>query len=134
MKTGRIVRVATNPKHGTFGTLVLEGQPLCNTLEPYSRDNAVGLSCIPAGQYIMEPQHSSTFGPGTYTVTEVQGRSYIRVHKGTYDSHTKGCIILGEKLGEINGEWALLSSGEALKEFKEKAAGEKILLTITEAY
>lgn len=133
MKTARIVRTATHPKYGTFGMFLLDGQPICNTLEPYKRDNAKSVSCIPTGQYIMELQKSPKYGQ-VYTITNVQDRSYIRVHSGNLSEHTQGCLILGEQLGEIKEKWALLSSGEAIKEFNAKAKGDKIILTIVESF
>ena len=133
MKTARVIRVATHPKYGTFGIFILDGQPICNTLEPYKRENAKSVSCIPTGQYIMEVQQSPKYG-AVYTITNVQDRSYIRVHKGNLSGHTQGCLILGEQLGELNNKWAVTSSGQAVKEFEDKANGEDIILTIVESF
>ena len=133
MLNARITRISTHPKYGTFGVFVLDGQPICTTLEPYKRDNASSVSCIPTGQYIMEVQNSPKFG-NVYTITNVQGRSYIRVHHGNLDEHTEGCLLLGESFGEIGDDWAILSSGQAISELMEKSKGADIHLTIVESF
>lgn len=114
-----ITRIAGNPNEGTFGSLVLDGQPICNTLEPYSRDNKRRVSCINAGPYVVKKHKSPKYG-STYMITDIQGRDLVLFHWGNRDKNSEGCILLGEQFGELYGDWALLSSRKAFKEFMEK--------------
>ncbi len=135
MKNLRLTRIAANPNEGTFGSLVLDGQPICNSLEPYHRDNEGSISCIPAGQYICTRHNSPKYGSGVWKVSNVEGRSFILIHWGNVDDHTEGCIITGEKFGELGGKWAVLESKNAFNELMTRTKNEtEMLLTITEAF
>ena len=130
----RIVRIASNYRHGTFGSLVFDGQPICNTLEPYQRDNEVSISNIPCGQYICKRVQSPTYG-NTFEVTNIQGRSSVLFHWGNIDDNTRGCILLGEQFGLLNNNWAVLSSKVAFNEFINRLEGyDEFTLTIVESY
>jgi len=135
MKNIRLTRVAANPEHGVFGTWVLDGQPISLSLEPYHRDNAGNISCIPAGQYLMKRHNSPKYGSGMWMVQDTQGRDYILVHWGNRDEDTAGCIILGEKFGVLGDDWAVLESRPAFNEFMNLTRGEmKLRLTIVDCY
>lgn len=135
MKNVRLTRIAANPNHGVFGTWVLDGQPICVCLEPYHRDNAKGLSCIPAGQYIMERFDSPKYGDNIWLITNIQGRSFVLVHWGNRDKDSQGCVILGEEFGTLYDDWAVLSSKKAFNEFMDLTKDEtELLLTVVEAY
>lgn len=134
MLTARLKRVSTHPIQGTFGVLVVGAQPICATLEPYKRDNAKSLSCIPTGQYICHRVISPKFGD-TFEVTDVQGRSHILFHKGNRDHDSSGCILVGEEFGFLGNDWAVLSSGRAFDEFMSIFKNEDAFhLTIEEVY
>jgi len=135
MKNVRMTRVAANPNHGCFSTWVLDGQPICVALEPYHRDNEVGISCIPTGQYLMRRFDSSRYGDNLWEVTDIQSRSYILVHWGNRDTNTEGCILLGEEFGTLQDDWAVLSSKRAYNEFMNLTENEtEMVLTVVEAY
>jgi len=135
MKQVRLTRVAASPDEGTFGTWVLDGKPICLTLEPYHRSNATSISCIPTGQYVMKRYDSPKYGDRTWMVTSVEGRSYILVHGGNVDDNTKGCIVLGENYGSLGYKWAVLNSAQAMREFMyETRDEEELLLTIVECF
>lgn len=130
----RLTRIASNPEFGTFGTLVVDGKPICLTLEPYSRDNETNISSIPNGQYICKKIVSPSYGE-TFEVTNIQGRSSILFHWGNLDTNTEGCILLGEEYGELSGQWAVLSSKKAFVEFMGYMQDiDAFTLTIIEAY
>ena len=136
MKQGqlRIIRVASNPKEGTFGAFLVDGKPICNSLEPYSRDNARSVSCIPTGQYICERVNSPKYG-NVWTITNIQGRSHVLIHWGNIDDNTEGCVITGEKFGMLGNKWAVLESKNAFKEFmRETEVYDTLLLTVVESY
>ena len=134
MNQARITRIASNPSEGTFGSVVMNGQPICVSLEPYSRDNASRVSCIPAGQYIVKKHKSPKYG-WTYMITDIQGRDLVLFHWGNRDKNSEGCILLGEQFGELDGDWAILSSRKAFAEFLEKLNDcKEFMLTIVDAY
>lgn len=134
MKQVRIVRVETNPFHGTFSTIVIDGRAFCVALEPYSRDNAQSVSCVPTGQYICKRVNSPKYGD-TFEITNVEGRSHVLFHAGNTDSHTKGCVLLGQYYGKLTGDRAVKNSGNTFKAFlKELSSVNEFKLTIIEAF
>ena len=67
---------------GVIGVLLSGVYPVCLTLEEEWKDNARGLSCIPAGSYkcnrVVTPKHGETF-----EVSGVPGgRTAILFHSG----------------------------------------------------
>lgn len=126
-----IIRVSSTGE-GTFGALKVDGMPLCVTLERPWQDNQRNVSCIPAGGYLCRQRHSSRFGE-TLEVVDVPGRSDILFHTGNVIGDSRGCIILGEKFGAINGQPAVLSSKAAMDRFREVIQTEgDILLLVQE--
>lgn len=134
MKQGKIVRLETNPEQGTFGTMLISGDVFCVTLEPYSRDNARNVSCIPTGQYLCKRIDSPTYGI-TFEVTNIQDRNYVLFHPGNIAGNTEGCILLGQYYGKLGKDRAVLNSGATFIKFLRIMAGVDIFkLTITEAF
>lgn len=80
----------------TFGVLLFDGLPQLVTLEDAWRDNERNISCIPEGKYKIKRINSPKFGM-TFTVENVEGRSYIRFHWGVTHLDTEGCILVGLK-------------------------------------
>jgi len=133
MKTVELLRVETGSS-GTFGALKVDKQVTCWTLEPPFAGNAPNISCIPTGQYWCRYTKSPRFGL-VFEVSNVPGRSNILFHTGNTTHDTSGCILPGERLGDLNGERAVLGSRTAYGKFL--AALEKVNgfhLTIKEAY
>lgn len=97
----------------------------CFSLELPWKDNQVGASCIPAGEYECERYFSSTFRQHLYRVCVVPGRSGIAIHSGNvagdkshgYKTHSLGCILAGRRRGELWGQTAVLASRLAIGEF-----------------
>ena len=97
----------------------------CFSLELPWKDNQVGVSCIPAGEYTCERYFSRTFRQHLYRVCEVPGRSGIALHSGNvagdksqgYKTHSLGCILLGRRRGELWDQEAVLASRLAIGEF-----------------
>lgn len=75
----------------------------CKTLELAWIGNKPNVSCIPEGVYICKKINSQSLGE-CIDVTDVTGRSYIRIHKGNYTSQIQGCILVGESHADINGD------------------------------
>lgn len=107
-----------------FGALYVGGKRICYTLEKGWRDNQRSISCIPAGAYRIAPRQSPTFG-ATYEVLDVPDRSHILFHFGNTNDDTRGCILPGLRIGELNGKPAVLLSRAAFQHVMGafKAAG-----------
>ena len=115
----KLIRVSYTQR-GTFGVLLDEDNfPFCLTLERPWKDNKRNVSCIPTGKYICKKIYSPTFGV-TFEITNVKERSHILFHKGNIMDDSHGCPILGEEFGFLDGEIAVLSSGRAFSEFKQR--------------
>jgi hypothetical protein len=109
----RIVRFAYTPFE-TFGRLYMPTFS-CVTVEPPWRGNQPFVSCIPPApmqdwrEYPLKP----TRFRNKYATLEVCGvpkRSEIKVHVANTASQLQGCIALGNRLGTVGGEWAVLNS------------------------
>lgn len=129
-----IVRDPSTPL-GTFGKLTA-GVFYCYTLELADHGNKPGESCIPAGVYRCVMRDSPKFGK-CYEVKDVPGRTDILLHRGNFaadegfgKSDIDGCILLGNAIGEIGGQRALLSSKDAMARFQNEMDGEPFELTI----
>ena len=75
----------------------------CKTLELAWRNNEKSKSCIPVGTYNIEKRYSNKFG-NHYIVNNVENRSYILIHRGNYNTDTKGCILVGNNFKYINND------------------------------
>jgi hypothetical protein len=107
VKTLELIRIGES-KDSTFGVLMDE-KIICLTLEDKWHNNEQNVSCIPNGEYDCVKWHSPKFGD-TFMVTHVPDRSYILFHWGNTDEDTYGCILVGEKIGEVNGELGIVNS------------------------
>ena len=125
---------------GTRGILFLEDFS-CQTLELPWRENQRSISCIPAGEYKVKIRLSPRYGQ-IYWITKVSGRSFILIHSGNwagdtkkgYKTHVNGCILLGQKRGLLQGQWAVLNSRITVKRFMLKLVHEPFTLKIHEAF
>lgn len=124
MKKFTLTRLVGKGETCTLGELT-DGTFKCYTLEDLWLDNAVGKSCIPAGQYKVGLVKSPKFGR-VYGVAEVPGRTHILIHAGNNHNDTLGCILLGLDLyGDAIGR-----SRAALDKFQKYLNGESFELTI----
>ena len=83
----------------TIGTLYINGEKFCDTLELPYIDNQKSISCIPIGQYKVRlrlPRESATRDYIHLLVQEVKDRSYILFHRGNTAKDTRGCILVGQ--------------------------------------
>jgi hypothetical protein len=92
----------------TLGTLVLnddEGNKLftCKTLELPWNDNKKNQSCIPLGEYKVAPRQSAKYNKH-FHIQDVTGRTFVLIHVGNYYTQTKGCILVGRGIADINGD------------------------------
>ena len=92
--------------HATFGTLFVDDELECLTLEdeirerpgvPVERWKVAGQTAIPAGRYPVSLTMSRRFGCVLPLLHNVPGFSGIRIHTGNVIDDTDGCILVGRK-------------------------------------
>lgn len=87
----------------TLGRLVC-GEEVFWTVEKPWKDNKPFISCIPAGKYKIEKGDSPRFGPDTWQVMDVPGRTHILFHVGNTSADVVGCIAVGTNVfGMLEG-------------------------------
>ncbi len=119
-------------KEGTNGTLFSSETFLCHTIELPWKNNKRNVSCIPEGQYEVEPRFSKRF-KYHLILKAVKGRSYILFHPANDAlKELQGCIApvtylsgIGKGIYSKNAMQKLLSLVYQAKDRKET-----ILLTI----
>lgn len=126
---------------GTFGTL----EVLCQGFAEYFytgelpwRENKPNISCIPTGTYTGQLSYSPRFKRQMYSIDGVKDRAGIRVHSANYmgddakgfKRQLNGCIALGEKLGVMENQKALLLSSPAVRRFESFLCGAAFELEI----
>ncbi len=87
-----------------------------DTLELSWKNNERQVSCIPVGSYVVREKFSFSFGY-CFELLSVPGRSAILIHSGNFNSHTKGCILIGNGFRDINNDFQVdvLNSRNAMK-------------------
>lgn len=132
--TLELIRLEENEIFGTFGVLKIQGEVFCVTLEPPDKNNAQGVSSIPAQEYLIERYSSKRFGE-TFQVMNVPGRDAVLFHAGNVVADTHGCILLAQYFGKLKENRAVLNSGATFKAFMDLMAGyASANLTIKEAF
>lgn len=122
---------------GTFGKIFYDRFSRF-TGELPDRDNQSNISCIPAGKYTVKWTRSTRMKKYTYEVLGVKGRGGIRIHSSNlmgdkslgYKAQLLGCISLGEKLGFIQNQKALLVSRPAVSHFEQIMGHNPFILEI----
>jgi len=134
MTVVRLIRLEEDYEYGTFGVLTIDAAVFCVTLEPPDMENEQDISSIPAQQYICERVNSPRYGE-TFEIKNVPGRSHVLFHPGNVVEHTRGCILVAEHFGKLQGDRAVLNSGRTFRLFMEELKYEdQFHLTIKEAY
>ncbi len=100
-------------EQGTFGVLIDGQTPLCVTLEDPWKDNQKSISCIPEGIYEVSPHNGRKY-KNVWILNDVEDRSAILIHAGNTTDDTRGCILVGQRYGELDGKTAILGSRMAL--------------------
>lgn len=125
---------------GTFGRFVAKNLALYSGELPW-RDNASSISCIPPGTYTAQVTWSPRFGRGLYLLGDTRPRVGIRIHPANLMGDTSkgfkcqlnGCIALGERLGWIDGQQAVLLSAPAVRRVEQCFGGNTFTLEIRES-
>lgn len=72
-------------------------------LELPDRCNEIKTSRIYEGEYECVKRYSKKYG-NHFHVLDVCGRTYILIHHGNYYTDTKGCLLPGDSLSDINDD------------------------------
>lgn len=123
---------------GSFGRLSVLG---LFTGELPWHDNQSSVSCIPIGIYRVVWAWSPRFQRFTYRLLNVPSRAGVLKHSANFmgdaalgfKSQLNGCIALGERLGWMDGQKALLLSMPAVRRFCEFMQYKPFDLEIREA-
>jgi hypothetical protein len=103
---GVLIRLQENEKQ-TLGQLYIwDGLKLVfqgKTLELPWRDNERNVSRIPEGEYRVVRRTSKRFGQH-FHIKDVPGRDLILIHVGNYYRQTEGCILIGQKFVDLDGD------------------------------
>lgn len=88
-----------------------------HTLELAWNNNEKEKSCIPAGTYKVYRRFTAKYG-FHFILQGVKDRSFILIHSGNRYTHTLGCILVGQKLADIDkdGYTDVIQSKEAMDE------------------
>ena len=140
MKTATLTRLDTSDQ-GTFGR-IQAGDLILFTGELPWRDNQANISCIPEGSYICRYTFSPRFRRGMYVLEQVPARAGVRKHSANlmgdagkgFRAQLNGCIALGEKLGWIEGQKALLISAPAMRRFEDYMERKPFKLEVVRGY
>ena len=86
----------------TIGSLSVNGEKFCDTLEDRVRDLAGGESkvpgetAIPEGRYKVIVNRSPKFGRDLPRLLDVPQFEGVLIHRGNTDKDSSGCILVGE--------------------------------------
>jgi len=114
---------------GAFGSLVLQGELFCTTLEPYNAKQ------IATGMYRAKRFHSPKFHKDTFKLVDVLGKTDVEFHPGNFVQDTDACIIVGQYPGKLKGQRAVLNSGITFDSMMECLEGyNEIIVIVKEDY
>jgi Family of unknown function (DUF5675) len=107
--------------NGTLGEIFDPASAhVCYTCELPWLDNETDKSCIPTGTYTCAP-HNSSDHPNTWELLDVPGRDAVLIHNGNAaEEDSKGCILVGDRFGVIDGFPAVLNSVATLNILRGK--------------
>ena len=130
-------RIVSNDE-GTIGIFSVPAFKFsCYSIELPNRNNERNYSRINKGKYLAKWTQSTKFGI-VPLLHNVQGRSGILIHSGNYAgdarkkylTHSQGCILLGDKLGIMNGQKSVLNSKSTLMKFDKLMNRQNFYITI----
>ena len=139
MRVVQLIRGGSDAQ-GTFGKLYAAGFVRYTGELPW-RENAAERSCIPIGRYECRWTPSPRFRHNTYRLFGVPGRSGVLVHSANFMGDASlgwrcqlaGCVALGERLGLMDGQRAILISAPAVRQFETLMQHKPFILEITYA-
>lgn len=114
-------------EHGTLSRVTIDETVLYGIEQPW-RDNRPFYSCIPAGEYLLEPHTSPRFGPVwafvggsvSHTCSNHLPRYSCLIHIANYAREVKGCLAVGmERRKGPQGEPKVYPSTPAVERLRE---------------
>lgn len=96
-------------KNQTLGRCTVyneEGKPIFASisLERGWRNNENRVSCVPGGSYPLVLEYSPRFKRDLWELKKVPNRAECKIHPSNYWFQLEGCISLGLKLKDLNGD------------------------------
>lgn len=100
--------------NATLGRVELGGPvfKIFATLEPLP-------PVIPTGEWPIRFEYSPKFKRHLWELKNVPGHTELKIHNGNNWAATEGCILIGMRHGNLNGDPAVLSSRLALGQFHD---------------
>ena len=101
---------------------------LACSLERGWRDNKSNISCIPEGIYELKLEWSPKFKKELWEIYGVEGRSECKFHAANFWRQLNGCIALGNKHIDIDGDGDtdVTSSKNTMKLLHKALEGQRI--------
>lgn len=98
----------------TLGIMKVDGidKPFYTCELPW-KNNEPSISCIPKGNYTLEPHISPSKGQ-CFNIS-CANRKYILMHSGNLPVNSRGCLLVGLSTGYLRGELAVLQSRNAMQ-------------------
>lgn len=98
------------------------------SLERGWRNNQNNISCVPEGTYTLKLEYSPKFKKDLWELYGVPNRSEIKFHAANYWKQLDGCIALGNKHLDIDGDGDpdVTSSRITMKKFHDSMTGNNI--------
>lgn len=117
---------------GIFDTFQsVDGSFQCNAIEHAYWIDGAWTAKIPPGVYTCRRRMSPHFGYPVFEVLEVPNCTYIEIHIANTEKDVIGCIGLGEKIGTLNSQDAVLQSKKAFDAFMDLQEGvDEFQLTV----
>ena len=125
-------------KEYTIGSLSINGQWICDTLEPRCinwtwEEKIPGKTAIPEGTYRICVKRSSKFMRNMPYLEDVPHFDGVMIHTGNFPKHTEGCILVG--YNTVRG--LVLKSRDAFNKIMERIdyaleVGKDIIIKITD--
>ena len=121
----------------TIGELHCEGEFVAFTMEPGGADTDAPR--VPVGFYHLERHDApglkfkdtwALCGSVVSHEPREGMRSAVLFHAGNYDEQTLGCILLGERIGRLKDETAMLNSLDAMSRLREFLGTDDGYLTV----
>lgn len=119
-------------KESTLSEIYLDGQFVGYGLEDAIRETKIkGSTAIPAGKYrlglniygAMNASYKRKFPKlhrGMIEILDIPNFSYVYIHIGNHIGDTSGCVLVGNKMALVNGDYEIYQSKKAYVALYEK--------------
>lgn len=119
-------------KESTLSELYLDGEFVGYGLEDAVRENKIkGSTAIPSGKYrlgfntygAMNARYRKRFPElhrGMIEILDIPNFSYVYIHIGNNIGDTSGCVLVGNKMALVDGDYEIYQSQRAYVKLYEK--------------